>query len=423
MNRGFIGALSLSVVFAMLAGCGGSQPPIGTLGGAPGGAPGVVPTSRSEERYRQIFAFGMPSGRCPDGAFPVGRLLALDGMLYGTTFGGGENGGGTIFTMTKQGVEHVIYSFTGMNKYGGYGGGPEAGVVVANRTLYGTTVIDGDNDAGTVFAVNVSGTHFRTLHSFGAAGDGSAPQANLIFHAETLYGTTTQGGASNIGTVFSVNARSGAERLLHAFAGAPGDGREPQADLILVKGRLYGTTTYGGADDDGTVFSIDIKTGAERIVYSFSGMPDGLDPQAGLIDVNGTFYGTTAAGGAHNYGTIFSLTPSGTERVLYSFAEPPDGQNPRADLTAINGKLFGTTAQGGAFTSGFGGTLFSFDPANGRESLLHSFGNGTDGAYPEASVVKLGRKLFGTAGIGGPYSSECVTSGDLGAGTAFSWRL
>jgi uncharacterized repeat protein (TIGR03803 family) len=142
-----------------------------------------------------------------------------------------------------------------------------------------------------------------------------------------------------------------------------------------------------------------------------------------LIDVNGTFYGTTAAGGAYDYGTIFSLTRSGIERVLYSFAEPPDGQNPRADLTAVNGKLFGTTAEGGAFTSGFGGTLFTFDPANGKESLLHSFGNGTDGAYPEASVVKLGRKFFGTTGVGGPYSSECVTSGDLGAGTAFSWRL
>ena len=364
-------ALSSCVVAAMLAGCGGSQPPIGAPGAMPGasaiathadrGTSWMVPSTASQDltdaisahrsEYHQLFVFGTSSGKCPDGANPYGNLVAVNGLFYGTTFGGGANGGGTIFTITKSGSENVLYSFPGQNKYGGYGGGPKAGLLALNRTLYGTTPVNGYYyDGGMVFGIGTSGKHERVLHSFGPKGDGDSPQANVIDAGGTLYGTTFQGGAYGNGTVFGVNTKTGAEQLLYSFSGEP-DGRQPQADLLAVNGTLYGTTTYGGADDDGTVFTIDIKSGAERVVHNFSGEPDGLDPQAGLINVNGTLYGTTAAGGTKNFGTIFSLTPSGSEHVLYSFTNSPDGENPRADLINVKGTLYGTTAQGGAFES------------------------------------------------------------------------
>ena len=428
---------------AMLAGCGGSQPPIGTPGAMPQsqaiathgehGRSWMLPSTAGEEltdaisahrsAYRQLFVFGTPSGKCPDGANPYGNLVAVNGLFYGTTFGGGANGGGTIFTITKSGSESVLYSFPAHNKYGGFGGGPKAGLVAINRTLYGTTPVNGDYyDGGMVFAIRTSGKHERVLHSFGPKGDGDSPQANVIDAGRTLYGTTFQGGAYGKGTVFGVNPKTGAEQLLYSF-GKPEDGRQPQADLLAVDGTLYGTTTYGGASDDGTVFAIDIKSGAERVVHNFSGEPDGLDPQAGLINVNGTLYGTTAAGGTKNFGTIFSLTPSGSEHVVYSFTNSPDGENPRADLINVNGTLYGTTARGGAFESSSGGTLFSFDVAAGRERVLHSFGSGTDGAYPIAALLAYHGWLYGTTVGGGPYYSTCVTSGEETVGTVFAWRL
>jgi len=418
---------ALCVVAATLAGCGGSQSSIVAPGAMPAttrvsGGISVAPARAHGSAYRQIVAFGMPSNTCPDGALPFGSLVAFEGLFYGTTFGGGQNGGGTIFAMTEKGLEHVLYSFTGKNKYGGFGGGPKAGLIVANRTLYGTTPIDGDYDAGTVFAVSISGKNFRILHSFGGSGDGNIPQASLIYRAGALYGTTSQGGEYGNGTVFSVNAKTGSEQIVYSFRGRPNDGRQPQSDLIAVKGALYGTTVYGGAQDDGTVFSIDPKTNVERLVYSFTGS-DGVNPQAGLIEINGTLYGTTAYGGTRSNGAVFSLTPTGGERVLHSFGDSPDGQDPFADVAAINGKLFGTTTRGGAFSSGLGGALFSLDIASGKERVLHSFGDGSDGAVPVAAVVAVAGTLFGTTVAGGPNSSECVTSGNEGAGTAFKWRL
>jgi uncharacterized repeat protein (TIGR03803 family) len=122
----------------------------------------------------------------------------------------------------------------------------------------------------------------------------------------TLYGTTDEGGSHGAGTVFSIDPGTGAETVLHSFGGT-GDGSTPYASLIDVKGKLYGTTETGGAAAAGTVFSVDPKTGAEAVVYSFLGGTDGKGPDASLIDVKGTLYGTTNEGGTDGYGTVFAL--------------------------------------------------------------------------------------------------------------------
>jgi uncharacterized repeat protein (TIGR03803 family) len=169
-----------------------------------------------------------------------------------------------------------------------------------------------------VFEVNSLG-QFSVLYSFCPLPnciDGSAPLAPLVRDAAgNLYGTTSQGGTSNQGTVFRLD-KTGHETVLHSFGFCSTlnctDGLEPVAGLIMdAVGTLYGTTQYGGAYGQGTVFEVD-KTGDETVLYSFcsaSGCTDGAEPVAGLIqDTAGNLYGTTFRGGANDRGTVFKLT-------------------------------------------------------------------------------------------------------------------
>jgi uncharacterized repeat protein (TIGR03803 family) len=135
--------------------------------------------------------------------------------------------------------------------------------------------------------------------------------------------------------------------VLHSFGGS-GDGAYPSAGLLNVKGMLFGTTT-GGGKTSGTVFAI-TTSGIETVRHSFGviGSGDGAYPWAPVINVNGMLYGTTEAGGQTNPsgtgGTVFSMTPSGKEAVLYSFSGAPygDGASPYAGLLDVNGTLYGT---------------------------------------------------------------------------------
>jgi uncharacterized repeat protein (TIGR03803 family) len=140
--------------------------------------------------------------------------------------------------------------------------------------------------------------------------------------------------------------------VLHSF-GNETDGRNPTAGLIKVGGTLCGTTEFGGKHNRGTVFSI-TTGGAEKVLHSFGKAADGSQPLAQLIYVSGMLYGTTSEGGAHacgryRCGTVFSVTTRGMEKVLHSF-NGTDGQGPAAGLVDANGTLYGTTSKGGAYT-------------------------------------------------------------------------
>jgi uncharacterized repeat protein (TIGR03803 family) len=233
-----------------------------------------------------------------------------------------------------------------------------------NGTLYGTTYDGGAYYGGTVFSVTMKGTE-KVVHGFGRGTDGSQPLAGLINVKGVLYGTTPTGGANGIGAVFSVT-RTGAEKVTHSFSGRP-EGENPDAALIDIKGTLYGTASTGGQHGGGTVFSV-TTTGKEKTLYSFCSKrkcADGSDPEAALIDVNGTLYGTTFYGGGAGCarigcGTVFSVTTTGKEKVLYSFGGGSgDGANPYAALINVNGTLYGTTFYGGANGAG---TVFSIAP-------------------------------------------------------------
>jgi uncharacterized repeat protein (TIGR03803 family) len=155
------------------------------------------------------------------------------------------------------------------------------------------------------------------------------------------------------------------------------------------------------------------------VLHSFKGT-DGAGPIASLIKVKGKLYGTTEGGGAYHLGTVFSITLNGREKVLHSFGQGTDGAIPSASLIDVGGTLYGTTELG-VISSQFCnvtsncGAVFSITPS-GTEKVLHSFGGGNDGAAPVASLIKVKGVLYGTTEYGGPY--RCDTGGSCG--TVFS---
>jgi uncharacterized repeat protein (TIGR03803 family) len=379
----------------MLAGCGGSQPPIG----APGAmgqtmAHRILPTGS----FKMLYRF---SG--PDGEQPQAGLINVNGTLYGTTNYGGKYDSGTVFSITTAGSEKVLHSFKG----GADGSSPQSGLLDVNGTLYGTTAYGGGlggsgclgYGCGTVFRVSLTGAE-KVLHSFAGGSDGAGPMAALIDVKGTLYGTTAGGGSSTSGTVYSITT-TGSEKVLHSF-GKGDDGSEPMAGLLDVNGTLYGTTfDCGRSSCYGTVYSIS-TSGSEKVLHSFGGSDDGGNPLGNLLDVKGTLYGTTSAGGAgHSRGTVYSISTTGVEKVLYDFRTAhggSDGETPYAGLIDVKGTLYGTTDQGGG--APLYGVVYSLSTA-GAETVLHSFGNGSDGAHPWAGLVNVKGTLYGTTLEGG----------------------
>jgi uncharacterized repeat protein (TIGR03803 family) len=391
-------ASSLGAAVALLAGCGGGQSPLSLS------PPRLASQqTRVENAYDILHEFGVSKG---DGTNPAADLINVRGTLYGTTSLGGVHGLGTLFSITKSGKETVLHSFGAS----GDGAEPVAKLLYVSGLLYGTTSTGGENGTGTVFSMTRSGKE-EILHSFAtfnsyARNSGTIPVAGLIDVNGTLYGTTYYGGTHVCnsvyfcGTAFSITT-GGKYEVLHNFAGGARDGYFPQAALLDVNGTLYGTTSAGGKYSRGTVFSV-TTTGKEETLYDFgtSGFFDGSTPLSALIDVNGTLYGTTVQGGAHGQGgSVFSITTDGTENLVFSF-DGSHGSQPVAGLIDVEGVLYGTTSVGGVKNVG---TVFSVT-TSGEEQVLHSFRAG-GGKNPRAALLEVGGTLYGTA-YGAPYKNH-----------------
>lgn len=419
-------ATNVCALAILLSGCGGAQPARWPSALPPGPMnPPQRSTELHEQRpvgplsYRVLFSFGrfVYGDR---GAKPAAGLINLGGTLYGTTLLGGANDHGTVFSITKGGSEQVLYNFSGVSD----GSDPSAALTSANDLLYGTASGGGNSlGYGTVFSLDTTGKNFRVLHTFAGGSDGADPMAGLLLARGWLYGTTLQGGSGSTGkgTLFAIRASDGKERVLHRFSGGS-DGGEPMAPLVYVNGKLYGTTSGGGAGLQGTVFSLSINTSHERILHAFNGS-DGASPQAGLlITKSGTLVGTTVGGGAHGQGTVFSIDiATSKERVLHSFSGA-DGEAPQAGLiSSTNGLLYGTTSQGGAAGDG---TIFSLDMSH-RERVLHSFhyDNNHDGLFPLGTLLGVKQRLYGTTYAGGRHHHPCGSSGYCDLGTAFALNV
>jgi uncharacterized repeat protein (TIGR03803 family) len=332
--------------------------------------------------------------------------------------------------------EAYAYSFLRLADFtgGADGAAPLAGVILDETgTVYGTTSA-GAKDFGTVYAI-APGKPLETLYTFcsrPSCSDGSSPHAGLIMdQSGNLYGTTNAGGGHNGGAVFELT-RGGVERVLYGFCARIinaycGDGSFPVAGLIIDKaGNLYGTTTLGGANDVGVVFELSFDPGTglwdETVLYNFcpkgtpSGCADGQTPLAGLtMDAVGNLFGTTEFGGADGEGVVFEVQPRlGSEKVLYSFCSQPgcaDGSEPNAGVIIDQaGHLYGTARYGGnsLYCGNGGGVVFEVEPLRHSEKVRYAFCSNAeppsdgDGSYPEAGlIIDAKGDLYGTTNTGG----------------------
>ncbi|HWY21469.1 MAG TPA: choice-of-anchor tandem repeat GloVer-containing protein [Candidatus Acidoferrum sp.] len=327
----------------------------------------LIPKAGGGWTEKVLHSF-IPNGK--DAVNPsAGLIFDSAGNLYGTAEGGGTYGHGAVFELIPRPrggwAEKVLYSFfdSGID-----GAVPAAGLILDSAgNLFGTTAFD------TAFELTptASGQWKETiLHEFGIGTDGAEPYGGLVFDAAgNLYGTTFLGGAHNAGTVFELTPAPGGgwtETVLYSFSlNAFSGGAYPMAGLVRdAAGNLYGTT-----NNNSTVFELTLTAGGnwtETVLHSFSSNGiDGYAPMAGVIfDTAGNLYGTTTSGGLYLYGTVFELTPAAggiwTETLLHDFGNGTDGSDPRAGLIFdAAGNLYGTTYNGGAYN---GGTVFQIKP-------------------------------------------------------------
>jgi uncharacterized repeat protein (TIGR03803 family) len=424
---------SICVAAGSLTACGGSQPSIR--------APSA--TTQANDNASSLFQVLHRFGRHAEGgAVPQSPLLNFNGTLYGTTLWSHPChhhgcGNGTVFSITKTGLKKVLYNFKGGIADGAQPIGP---LIDVNGTLYGTTEQGGGSGCdgrgcGTIYSLSTTGSE-KVLHSFEGGSDGAEPNGVIDVNG-TLYGTTSLGGSGvncggsvdtpGCGTVYSIST-SGSETVLHAFAGIP-DGALPNAALIDVNGTLYGTTGSGGVECGtqsitftqgcGTVYSI-TTSGSENVLYRFKGHRlAAVIPVGGLLDIHGMLYGTTSSGFAA--GSVYKISLSGAHKIVYYFRGIPDGALPSGGLISVNGLLYGTTQSGGVAcmksTDRGCGTVFSVT-TGGSETVLHSFTGGSIGAYPHA-LTDINNTLYGTTESGGYPAPGC----DAGCGIVFSLTI
>jgi uncharacterized repeat protein (TIGR03803 family) len=273
------------------------------------------------------------------------------------------------------------------------------------------------------------------VHSFNGT-RGKNPQGALVLDASgNLYGATSAGGAYG-GVAFMLSRNSAGtwvETVLHNFGNTKDkDGTYPQANLILDSaGNLYGITLAGGSHNQGTVYKLSPAGGGkwtETILHSFSGgtsvnTDDGAEPEAGLLfDSAGNLYGTTAAGGNYGQGTAFELSPASgggwTEKIIWSFGNGTDGANPEGSLVSDSaGNLYGTTERGGVQNSG---TVYELSEAGGTwtDAVLHSFGaTPQDGLTPMSTLAfDASGNLYGTTQTGGSGYGTVFELSSVGGG-------
>ncbi len=267
------------------------------------------------------------SNKNSEGDFPIASLTLVGNRLFGVAYSGGIYTNGTIFAINTNGMGFTnLYNFDFTN-----GANPDAPLCFAGNMLYGTTYLGGAYSNGVIFAINTNGTGFTNYHSFSALGypypanvDGANSQSPLVASGNVLYGAAPRGGGigDGYGALFSIHTDGSDFSPVYYFDYYHGAG--PLCQLLLTNNLLYGTTSEGGSNAAGTVFSFNLASSVYSDLYNFptgsySGSAytnsTGFEPWAGVVMSGNTLFGVTPTGGPGGSGTIYALILSGSAPV------------------------------------------------------------------------------------------------------------
>lgn len=333
-----------------------------------------------------------------NGSGPAGDLVSDGTFLYGMTPAGGSNNMGTIFKIMPDGTGYSkLLDFDGTN-----GNAPHDALIFDGTFLYGTTSLGGTNGGGTVFKIMPDGTGYAKLKQL----DIASPDASLVSDGTFLYGTTWNGGGPGQGMIFKIKP-DGTE-FARTFAFYDDNGGYPRGSLISDGTFLYGTTSTKGKNNHGTIFKVRPDGTDPGKIHDFVGNSESY-PHGSLIS-DGTFlYGMTLGYEVTDYGTVFKIMPDGTGYEVILNFDGANSAHPYGSLFYDGTFLYGMTSEGGVFNAG---SIFKVMPDGSGYVLLHDFGDGSDGGYPQGSLIADGEFLYGMTG----------GSGANGGGTIFKIR-
>lgn len=378
-----------------------------------------------------VFAF--------NGSVPNGGIVQLvpGGALYGTGSSNTLVSGGIIYESTANGSS--VKSLHQFSVDEGYS--PNAGLLEgSDGLLYGSTTLGLPtvaNTTGTIYRMAPDGTGFTILHRFEVFtatnekgspinADGAYPRSALIEGSDTyLYGVTSAGGTNGTGVIFRLSRDGALFEVLHEFGPVPStqngnvvenlDGSSPLGSLVQAPdGYLYGTAAAGGTSNRGTIYRIHLDGSGFEVMHEFTDLStgdpavnvDGAAPGAGLTNGgDGLLYGVASAGGANGVGTLFSLDPNSRLLTKLHDFDAPNGANPSGALiVGLDSRLYGVTGGGGTNSSGTTtnlGTIYSIARDGTGFSKLHSF-DGSQGSSPFGPLLQLDETTFvGIAARGG----------------------
>ncbi|MBC7694663.1 MAG: T9SS type A sorting domain-containing protein [Burkholderiales bacterium] len=346
-----------------------------------------------------------------NGSSPRGNLvLATNGNLYGMTASGGTSNDGTLFQYnysTNALVKKIDFTtLTGSSPFGSL-------VQSSNGKMYGVTFYGGTFGVGAIIEFNIATGVCIKKQNFGGLTNGTAPSTTLLHASDgNFYGIANAGGTNIGGVLYKYDPILHTYSNMHNFIISSGDG--PRGSLMQASdGNLYGTTTYGGVNDHGTLFQYNIATGTYTKKFDFNGLNGSRPYDCKLLQAtNGKLYGMTHEGSIQNAGVIFQYDISTNSYTkLYEFDLPTGGLPQGSLIEASDGNLYGMTEIGG-IGGASGGILFQFNPTTNVYSVKFNFLYGS-GMYPKGGLVEASdRKLYGMTYNGGLHNCGTIIQFD-----------
>jgi uncharacterized repeat protein (TIGR03803 family) len=355
------------------------------------------PANNSFTKKADLFSIG--------GLYAAGHLIVYNNKLYGITASGGDNEDGVIFEYNPaNGVLSAIYHFS--EPTGGFSYGS---LTLYNNKFYGTTIYGGAFGDGTVFEFDPATNIYTKKADFNRAANGHFPVGAMVVYNNKLWGTCNYGGAEDEGTLFSFDPATNTLSKKYDFAHP---GLYHPGQLTLLNNKLYGSATRGGASNVfGGIFEYNPATNICANVFDFDYNTTHFDIE--LAAYNGRLYGTSTQGGTGGDGALFWYNPTtDVYHTELSFTETT-GTKGYGGMTLYNGKLYGFTSAAAAWGAG---SLFSFDPAGSQYTNLVHLG-GPELRQPEGSLLYYNNKIYGTTSYGGDHKRGGIYEYDIASGT------